>query len=235
VRVEAGRLCVFWALQPHQIIHFEGEASYYVATVPFSRFLQWQMPAAFLNQIMAGSVLQDPSTSAACLDKAMFERWLQDLASGSRETIAITMLEMEARIRRLALATKVNGNHAVRSRTGDIPIPEQGASKVEQMTTFIAANYREPILVRDIGKAVGLHPDYANALFRATFGVTLSDYLLGHRIAHAERMLATSNETVTCIAFASGFGSISRFNAAFKSSSGCTPTEYRRQHHRDGD
>lgn len=230
VTVEAGRLSVFWALQPHQIIHFEGEGSYYVATIPFPRFLQWQMPPAFLHQIMAGAVLKEVNDDAARLDEAMFERWLQDIGSNAREAVEVMTLEMEARLRRLALSHKARGDRDVEAAAGNAPRAERSASKVEQMATFVAAHYGEPILVREIGEAVDLHPDYANALFRETFGVTLSDYLLEHRIAHAERMLATTSENVTSIAYASGFGSISRFNAAFKQASGCTPTEYRRRH-----
>ena len=107
---------------------------------------------------------------------------------------------------------------------------DDGLTKVERMAVFVATHYREDIQVREIGDAVDLHPDYANVLFREALGMTLSDYLLEHRIAHAQRMLVTTDEKVASIAFASGFGSISRFNAAFKSASGCTPTEYRRQH-----
>lgn len=49
-------------------------------------------------------------------------------------------------------------------------------------------------------------------------------------------MLATTSEKVACIAYESGFGPISRFNAAFKAATGGTPTAYRRQHllHEDG-
>lgn len=235
VTVEPGRLTVFWALEPHQIIHFEGEGFYYVATVPFPRFLQWQMPPAFLNQIMAGAVLKETNGDAARLDEAVFDRWLRDVGSNSREVVDVMMLEMEARLRRLALSYDTACDRDVEAAAEGASRADRSTSKVEQMAVFVAAHYREPILVREIGEAVGLHPDYAGVLFRETFGVTLSEYLVEHRIAHAQRMLATTSEKVTCIAYASGFGSISRFNAAFKAASGCTPTEYRRRHlHEDG-
>lgn len=236
VTVEPGRLVVFWALEPHEIIHFEGEGSYYVATIPFPRFLQWQMPPAFLNQIMAGAVLKETNEAVARLDEAMFERWLQDVGSRAPEVVDVMTLEMEARLRRLALSYEMTFDREV-DRAAEGPVrTEQSTSKVEQMAVFVAAHYTEPILMREIGEAVGLHPDYANVLFRETLGVTLSDYVLEHRIAHAQRMLVTTREKITSIAYASGFGSISRFNAAFKAASGCTPVAYRRQHllHEDG-
>ena len=238
VTVEPGRLTIFWALQPHQIIDFEGDGFYYVATIPFTRFLQWRMPPAFLTQIRAGAMLSETNEVMAEHDEAMFDRWLRDVQARSPEAVDAMMLEMEARLRRMALSCETvssrsadrGGEAFAEGRAGT----EQRNGKVEEMAVFVAAHYREPILVREIGEAVDLHPDYANTLFRKSFGMTLSDYLLEHRIAHAERMLATTTEKVACIAFASGFGSISRFNAAFKTASGCTPTEYRRRHHLHG-
>lgn len=230
VTIEPGRLTVFWALAPHQITDFEGADFYYVATIPFARFLQWQMPPAFLNRLMAGAVLREADEDVARLDGALFDRWLRDVDSNSREVVDVMMLEMEARLRRLALSCETTDDRDAKVAAGDQSRNEQSTSKVEQMAVFVAAHYREPLRVSEIGKAAGLHPDYANVLFRESFGVTLGEYLLEHRIAHAQRMLATTSEKITRIAYESGFGSISRFNAAFKAAAGCTPGTYRRRH-----
>ncbi|MHB0958716.1 MAG: helix-turn-helix domain-containing protein [Pirellulaceae bacterium] len=56
-------------------------------------------------------------------------------------------------------------------------------------------------------------------------------YVTEHRLAHAQRLLVTTEELIVNIAFSSGFGSISRFNEAFRQSFGCTPRAYRRLHH----
>lgn len=230
VTVKPGRLTIFWALQPHQIVDFEGEDIYYVATIPFTTFLQWRMPPAFRNRIMAGAMLKEADEDVARLDDAMFERWLGDIGSNSPGAVDTLMLEMEARLRRLALSYESVCDHDENASAEEPAGTEGRMSKVERMAVFVATHYRKDIQVREIGEAVDLHPDYANVLFREALGVTLSDYLLEHRIAHAQRMLATTNEKVASIAFASGFGSISRFNAAFKKASDCTPTAFRQQH-----
>jgi AraC-like DNA-binding protein len=103
-------------------------------------------------------------------------------------------------------------------------------NKVEQMACFIAQNYTEKLTVDQIGAAVKLHPNYAMSLFQKTFGTTLISYLTQHRISHAQRLLATTAQTVTEIAFESGFLSISRFNDAFRRACGCSPREYRKSH-----
>ena len=187
------------------------------------------MPPAFLSQIMTGTVLKETNADMARLDEAMFDRWFHDVSSNSSEAVAIMMLEMEARLRRLALSYNLTPDRNIETVPEGLSRAGRSISKVEQMAVFIAAHYTEPILVREIGEAVDLHPDYANVLFRETFGMTLSQYVLEHRIAHAQRMLVTTSETITGIAYASGFGSISRFNTTFKAVSGCTPTAYRRK------
>jgi transcriptional regulator GlxA family with amidase domain len=59
---------------------------------------------------------------------------------------------------------------------------------------------------------------------------TLIDYLTQHRVSHAQRLLATTDRKIVHVALESGFGSISRFNDAFRRGCGCSPREYRQQH-----
>jgi AraC-like DNA-binding protein len=103
-------------------------------------------------------------------------------------------------------------------------------NKVEQMACLIAQHYTEQLTVTEIGQQVGLHPNYAMGLFKKAFGTTLIDYLTHHRVSHAQRLLATTDEKIVEIAFSSGFNSISRFNEAFRRACGCTPRAYRVQH-----
>ena len=84
--------------------------------------------------------------------------------------------------------------------------------------------------MQQIGDYVKLHPNYAMNLFQKTFGTTLINYLTQHRISHAQRLLATSDQSITDVAFNSGFNSISRFNEAFRRACGCAPRAYRRSH-----
>jgi AraC-like DNA-binding protein len=95
---------------------------------------------------------------------------------------------------------------------------------------LIAQRYREPLTVEEIGRAVGLHPNYAMGIFKKAFGTTLIDYVTHHRVSHAQRLLATTEEKIVEVAFGSGFNSLSRFNEAFRRACGCTPRSYRAQH-----
>ena len=54
VAVPAGRLTVFWAGVPHQILDFEGLSEYFVLTIPLAWFLQWRLPDHFTQPILHG-------------------------------------------------------------------------------------------------------------------------------------------------------------------------------------
>ena len=100
---------------------------------------------------------------------------------------------------------------------------------ISNKTLYIAHNYDRPIKISDIGRTVGLHPDYANAIFKKAFGCTLSRYVAEERIGHVKRKLILTDMSITQIAFDCGFNSISRFNSTFLDICGQTPRHYREQ------
>jgi AraC family transcriptional regulator, melibiose operon regulatory protein len=227
--VTAGKLGVFWAAIPHQIIGWGTAASYHVVTIPLQCFLQWRLPEHFVQPLMQGRLVSEPDDARASSDAQLLEHWEADLGSGRTELERPVLLEMQARLLRLALALPKNEARATkrdRLRT----LTATGLNKVEQMACFIAQNYTEKLTVAQIGESAGLHPNYAMNLFQKTFGTTLIAYLTQHRISHAQRLLATTADSVAEIAFESGFNSLSRFNDAFRRSCGCSPREYRRTH-----
>ena len=118
----------------------------------------------------------------------------------------------------------------MRERGKPTTVTDTGLNKVEQMACFVAQRYTERLAVQEIADMVKLHPNYAMNLFQKTFGTTLINYLTQHRVSHAGRLLATTDQTVTDIAFNSGFNSISRFNEAFRRACGCAPRKYRQTH-----
>ncbi|ATC65993.1 hypothetical protein CMV30_04810 [Nibricoccus aquaticus] len=201
-------------------------------------------------------------------DCGLFARWEKDLQAKAGDDVErIVMLEMEARLRRIALGlgretVGAVGPEVVRDvvsgrkdRTGRVSregrtkdakeeriwegkkrgrsvgaLQGSELNKVEQMACLIAQRYTEALTVEEIGRAVNLHPNYAMGLFRKAFGTTLIDYVTHHRVSHAQRLLATTEEKIVEVAFGSGFNSLSRFNEAFRRACGCTPRSYRASH-----
>ena len=229
VAIPAGRLSVFWACVPHQVIDFEGLTEYYVLTIPLAWFLQWRLPDPFTHSILHGAIVVQPDEGHLASDRAKFDLWIEDVENGSEERRQASLLEIEARLRRLALGVAVEMPPHSR-RESPAVLDQWDLSKSEQMACYIAQNFTQPLTTEMIGQHVDLHPNYAMTLFQRTFGTTLMKYLTQYRLSFAQRLLVTTTDSIVNIAFRSGFGSLSRFNEAFRESFGCTPREYRRLH-----
>jgi AraC-like DNA-binding protein len=124
---------------------------------------------------------------------------------------------------------EVSGAPREPSRDVVIAPGDRGLAAVEAMAGFISRSFRESVGVPEIAEAVYLHPNYAMTLFRRHTGMTLSQYLVLQRVAHAQRLLATTDIPLSEIAFSSGFGSVSRFYEAFRQQTGSSPRRFRLQ------
>lgn len=230
VTIPAGRLAVFWAAIPHQIIAAQDKAEYYVATLPLAWFLQCQFPGHFVDAILHARVVLAPEPQTRGGDLDMFARWVQDLAAPQPNRRRAAFLEMEARLLRFALAVAPDGPGGRSRKAESVLIETGGLNRVEQMALFIARRYTEPLTAEVISRTAGLHPNYAMALFKKALGLTLIDCVTQHRVSHAQRLLATTDEKIIAVALNSGFTSLSRFHEAFKRACGCAPKEYRNRH-----
>lgn len=76
----------------------------------------------------------------------------------------------------------------------------------------------------------GLSPSYLSRVFHQSTGVTFQEYVSRFRLERACELLSTTSQSVTAIAFESGFQSISQFHRAFKAVYREPPLNYRKQH-----
>ncbi|WP_425607596.1 helix-turn-helix domain-containing protein [Pelagicoccus albus] len=227
VRIRSGQLAAFWASIPHQVIETEEDTRYLVVTIPFAWFLQFKLPDSFVQPLLQGLMIKETLEADALQEKALFEQWTTDLSERNEDNQDIVLLELQARLRRMAKRTAAENAEHMSSRNRSGHLHDGSLNKVEQMACLVAQRYLEPLTAESIGESVDLHPNYAMNLFKKTFGTTLIDYITHHRVSHAQRLLVTTNDKILDIAMASGFNSLSRFNEAFRRSCGCSPREYR--------
>ena len=100
---------------------------------------------------------------------------------------------------------------------------------VAAAATLIRARAHEGIGVADL---LAVLPASRRALenrFRTSLGRSLHEEILRVRLARARRLLAETNLTVERIGGDCGFGSLQRFNAAFRAAEGTSPGAWRRQ------
>ncbi len=220
VTFTAGNLCVFWAAIPHQIIQLEGPTAHYAIHLPLANFLQWGLPQPFTQQILSGTPVASSADDAG-FNQALFERWHRHAQIQLPEYHQITMLEIEASLRLLALSAR---EVTIEQRA---PTARAGGAEIERMVSCITNRFQEPLTVAEVAATANLHPNYAMQLFRTYTGRTIVNYLNQYRIAHAQQLLLTTDKSVLDIAYESGFNSLSRFYAVFRSTCRLSPACYR--------
>jgi AraC-like DNA-binding protein len=226
--VSPGFLHVFWAGMPHQVVGFRPGTRIQWVTVPLQTCLQWDLPRAFLHELLFSRMLVETDPGLGPHDQALLRRWHQDLQEGSPEARGVLLLDIHARLARLALGLG-NGVVGVKE-TQSMAVPRTGGGLQElgAMAIYINENYRKQLKVEDIAQAVNLRPNYAMRLFRGIFGSSLMAYVTQLRVMHAQRLLTLSDAKVIDIAQESGFGSLSNFYQAFEQHCGQSPGQYRR-------
>ncbi|MCX6874003.1 MAG: helix-turn-helix domain-containing protein [Verrucomicrobia bacterium] len=225
IMLPPNHLVVFWAAQPHGPIHTSPGGWAHSIHLPLPWVLQWGLPPLLLRRLLAGEVLLDPPADRPAADLELVKNWVRLLADDSQELRSVVLLETEARLRRLAF-----------DLTRRKPLPQEAAppspspgtlGRFEQMATLLATHYREPLTIDDIARSVRLAPACAMRVFRKFSGMTLHQFLVQHRVSHAQRLLTTTDWTIDHICGESGFGSPARFYAAFHKVVGQSPSAYR--------
>jgi AraC family transcriptional regulator, melibiose operon regulatory protein len=220
--VRAGQLLLFWGALPHRLIACEEGSVCGWLTLPLATFLRFGLPDNLTRRVLHGTPITKTMKE---MDKALFECWLQDWQLQNQQTPNsehqyILELELEAWLRRLAFSLT---EQPVK------PSKKRLESKAAQLAEFIAEHYQEPLRIEAIAEQIDLNMSYASTLFKTTFSMTILDYLTQHRIAHAQRLLVTTDKHVLEIALESGFGSSSQFYAAFVKACKQTPLAYRKR------
>ena len=227
VSVKAGQLAVFWAALPHRLVRAEDPAIFHWLTLPLASFLQWRLPEALTQPVLHGEVVWSRTPQMSRYDQILFGHWQDDLKDGSEAGQHVLLIEVEARLRRLAVSLASSVSRTSPSEVAKPVTDGEGLGKVEGMTRFVAEHYTEPVRVADVAHSVGLHPNYALTLFRRALGIGIVEYVTQHRVLHAQRLLATTDASVLEVALAAGFNFPSRFYTVFRRDFGRTPREYR--------
>jgi AraC family transcriptional regulator len=110
-------------------------------------------------------------------------------------------------------------------------LPARGSLAVWQqrvVAAYIEEHLAETIPLAALANLVHLSPYYFCRAFKQSFGVPPHRYHIKRRIERAETLLADPAWSVTDIALELGFSETSSFSAAFRHTTGTTPTDYRR-------
>lgn len=220
------QLCVIWGAMPHQSVFNDPTRRMMLVTLPLAQAMFWNLPQEFIRHLLGRGVVIDPQVNES--DFYLLQQWQQDLQNNQETRRQLILAEIAARLQRMALNVIEKGTQDTLRVPSDAPSGE-ALRLTGKMAELISQQFQEPLSATQIARHVNLHPNYAMTLFRQQTGMTLNAYLTRQRVAHAQRLLATTPLSILEIAEESGFQSVSRFYEAFKNEASCTPRQFRQR------
>lgn len=225
ISVPEGRMIVFWASIPHQMIASRGDGEMVNIYIPLEAFLSWKFSDEFFSKILNAEVLVADRLHES--DQYLTHMWENDLQSKEFPLMLQVIDEIRNRIRRMSLEPFSSFNLSQTTAQLDSTKLAAGLAHIQTILRFIADNYDQKITVKEIAADTGLHPNYAMKLFARVLKISIKQYVNKLRLQHAQALLIDTNEPVLNIALKAGFGSISRFYEIFNREFNMTPQQYR--------
>ncbi len=99
---------------------------------------------------------------------------------------------------------------------------------ISAIVDFVAENHTKKITLSDIAKELGYDYNYMSRHFKNVFNITFTDFINMYRLETAIRLLDETADSITEIAYESGFQSVRSFHSFFKKTMNISPTEYRK-------
>jgi AraC-like DNA-binding protein len=105
--------------------------------------------------------------------------------------------------------------------------PDAAPAQVRRAEDYVAANWRQPIMLEDVADAAGVHDIGLFRGFKKRRGRSVSQFAESFRLREARRLLqdAGSSASIAGIALACGFADLGRFAEAYARTFGEQPAE----------
>jgi AraC-like DNA-binding protein len=147
--------------------------------------------------------------------------WLSRLSVLVPQADALALGEATAELFALTIAA-LSGHVSAPQR-----ISANDERRISRALHLVEQEFSDAITLDQLAAAASMSKYHFLRSFRRIVGMTPHQYLLGLRLRHAAVRLAASSEPVSAIAFDTGFGDLSTFNARFRRHFGASPSHYR--------
>ena len=104
----------------------------------------------------------------------------------------------------------------------------ENVSKIAPVLEYIDEHFNENISLADLSSIINVNEYYFCRLFKKIVNTSVVQYLNFVRVCKAEKMLLSTDKSISDISYESGFSSVSYFNRIFKKHKFCTPSVYRK-------
>lgn len=100
---------------------------------------------------------------------------------------------------------------------------------VQKALWLIHAHFREELSLSSLAKQIGIPSSTLGKKFAGYYGIGFRQYLMNIRLQYARSLITNTHETLTDIAYYSGFNSLSYFQRAFLGKYGVSPNSLRKR------
>lgn len=98
---------------------------------------------------------------------------------------------------------------------------------VQQITEYITENYATEITLDELSKQFSVSKSHLSRQFKSTTGFGINEYITIVRVKNAERLILTTDMSITDIATKCGFNDSNYFSSVFKKLKGISPLKFR--------
>jgi AraC family transcriptional regulator len=127
----------------------------------------------------------------------------------------------------------------LRGDADDLPVREKPTDRIltglllpwqaRKVREFIDGSLESKIRLQDCASKARLSASHFSRAFKATFGTTVIDYIQRRRVERAQQMMLLSDQPLSQIAVACGFGDQAHYCRVFRDVIGLSPNAWRRQ------
>ena len=103
------------------------------------------------------------------------------------------------------------------------------SSRIGEVIRYIHSHYQEDISLEMLAQMFYVSPYYLCREFKKSTNSTIVRYINVTRIMNAQRKFMETSKNITDISRETGFSNLTHFNRVFKSVTGMSPSQYRRQ------
>ena len=220
--IEQGDLVLFCSNTMHHVVAGDfPQNSYYVVKIAPSFFINFSKNGTdyimrfvidkkgkknlWKSEELAGSEIK------RILEQLIEEYMLQKYASDVVLKLKVTEL-MVAILRDDPFSPEAEGHRSLRI--------------IYNITNYIQSNYNEDIDEKKLAADHGMSYSYFSRTFKAVTGMTFKSYLNRVRTNKAEQLLLLENRTISEVASACGYNSISYFIKVYRSIKGVSPYKH---------
>ena len=101
--------------------------------------------------------------------------------------------------------------------------------RMNRVYGYLLENFKNDIPLSKIADVAGMNPHAFCRFFKSRTQKPLTQFINEIRIGHACKLLMDKNESITQIAYESGFNNVSNFNRFFKIMKNVSPRQYRKE------